>query len=250
MWQKFNIAFTGDYLQYGQLFTELQEYLIGRVFLLVMTIIPCVFLLHYMIIGPKRFSHDGPQLYFFGLFSRIIHWIAAASFSFLVLTGLMVIFAKPLGGGALVIGGRVVHIAAGIVFTLSAIPMFLMWLKDMLPALHDIKWFFIMGGYLSKEKKPVPAGKFNGGQKIWFWLATIGGFALAYSGYVLWSFQGDVDTLRIMAVVHNFLAIILVAMFLIHLYMSMFAIAGSLASMITGYKSQEEVDILHSRYSQ
>ena len=248
MWQTFNNAFTGEYVQYGQLFTQLQEVLFGRIFLLVMTIIPCVFLLHYMVIGPKRFAHDGPQVFFFGLVSRIVHWIAAASFSFLVLTGLMVIFAKPLGGGALVIGSRLVHIASGIIFTISAIPMFFIWLKDMFPTLYDIKWFFIMGGYLSKEKVPVPAGKFNGGQKIWFWLATLGGFVLAYSGYVLWSLQGPLDTVRLMAIIHNFLAAVLVAMFLTHMYMSIFAIAGSLTSMITGYKPKEEVAILHSRY--
>jgi len=90
MWQTFNNAITGEYLQYGQLFSQLQEVLFGRLFLLVMTIVPCVFLLHYMVVGPKRFDHDGPQIFFFGLFARIIHWIAAISFSFLVLTGLMV----------------------------------------------------------------------------------------------------------------------------------------------------------------
>jgi len=248
MWQKLNTAFTGEYIQYGQLFTQLQEVLFGRIFLLVMTIIPCIFLLHYMVIGPKRFAHDGPQVYFFSLLSRIIHGIAAASFSFLVITGLMVIFSKPLGGGTLVMGGRVVHIASGILFTLSAIPMFLIWAKDMLPALYDIKWLFIMGGYLSKEKMPVPAGKFNAGQKMWFWLATLGGFVLAYSGYVLWALQGPVDTIRLMAIIHNLLAAALVSMFLTHLYMSIFAIAGSLKSMATGYKPKEEVAILHSRY--
>ena|GEM_PF-7050420 len=55
----------------------------------------------------------------------------------------------------------------------SVIPMFLLWVKEMLPRPYDIKWFFIMGGYLSKEKLPIPAGKFNGGQKMWFWLVTV-----------------------------------------------------------------------------
>ncbi len=248
MWLKFNNAFTGEWLQYGQLFTNLQQSLFGRLFLLIMTIVPCAFLLHYMVIGPKRFSHDGPQVYFFDLFSRIIHWIAAVTFSFLVLTGLMVIFAKQLGGGTLIMGGRSVHIASGLLFTIAAIPMFIIWLKDMLPRPYDIKWMFIMGGYLSKEKLPVPAGKFNAGQKMWFWLATLGGFVLAYSGYILWSFQGAPDTLRLIAIIHNLLAAALTAMFLTHLYMSLFAIAGSLGSMISGYKPQEEVAILHSRF--
>jgi len=83
---------------------------------------------------------------------------------------------------------------------------------------------------------------------MWFWLATLGGFILAYSGYILWALQGPIDTIRYMAILHNLLAAALVAMFLTHLYMSIFAIAGSLTSMVTGYKPKEEVAILHSRY--
>ena len=83
---------------------------------------------------------------------------------------------------------------------------------------------------------------------MWFWLITLGGFVMAYTGYFLWGFQGSVDNLRLMAIIHNFLGAALTALFLVHLYMSLFAIAGSLGSMISGYKPQEEIDILHSRY--
>lgn len=126
--------------------------------------------------------------------------------------------------------------------------MFFMWLREMLPALYDIKWMFIMGGYLSKEKKPVPAGKFNAGQKMWFWLATVGGFVMAFSGYFLWNFQAPVDSLRLLAIIHNFLAAALTALFMVHLYMSLFAINGSLQSMISGYKPKDEVDVMHGKY--
>jgi len=52
-----------------------------------------------------------------------------------------------------------------------------------------------------------------------------------------------------MAMIHNFLGAALVALFLVHLYMSLFAISGSITSMLTGYKPREEVEILHSRYN-
>lgn len=245
---QFNEIFTGDWQQYGKLFTSLQANLFSRIFLLVVTLVPVIFFFHYLAIGPKKFNHSGPQIYYFNLFARIIHWLAAISFSLLVITGLLVILGKMLGGGAVIRNGRSVHILSAIIFTISAIPMFLMWLKDMLPALCDIKWLFIIGGYLSKKKTPVPAAKFNAGQKMWFWLATLGGFVMAYTGYFLWSFQGSVDNLRLMVIIHNFLGAALTALFLVHLYMSLFAIAGSLGSMISGYKPQDEIDILHSRY--
>jgi len=241
-------AFTGDWQKYGQLFTMLQAGLFNRIFLFIATLIPALFLIHYLIIGPKKFDHKGPMVYYFSIFTRIIHWLAAASFSLLVVTGFLVIFGKFIGGGTLIMTGRSVHIVSAIVFIASVIPMFLIWLKDMLPAFYDIMWFFILGGYLSKKKKPVPAGKFNAGQKMWFWLATGGGGVMAYSGYYLWSFQGNVDLLRQMAIIHNFLAAAMTALFIVHVYMSLFAISGAVKSMISGYKPQEEVEILHSRY--
>ena len=239
---------TGDWQQFGQLFTQLQGDLFWKVFLGVITVVPAVFLLHFMIVGAKSFSHDGPQILFFNAFTRLIHWIGAIAFSLLVITGLLIIFGGIFGGGAPIRFARTVHLVAAIVFAFDAVLMFLIWVKDMFPALCDIHWIFILGGYLSKEKKPVPAGKYNAGQKAWFWLATVGGLAMAYTGYVIWGMQGDLDTVRLYAIIHNILGMVLISLFLTHLYMSLFAIKGSLNSMITGYKPKEEVDILHSRY--
>jgi formate dehydrogenase subunit gamma len=245
----FNALFTGDWQQYGQRFTQLQAGLFSRIFLAVLTIVPAIFLLHYIIIGAKKFSHKGTPVYFFSIFTRLVHWLTALSFSLLVATGLMVVFAKLLGGGSLVMTGRSVHLIAAITFSVSAVFMFLIWIKDMLPMPYDILWALTMGGYLSKKIKPVQAGKFNAGQKVWFWLATVGGGAMAYTGWFLFSFNAPTDQLRIMAVIHNLLAAGMITFFLVHLYMSLFAIKGSLASMITGYKPQQEVAILHSRYT-
>ncbi len=247
-WFELNTVYTGDWQQYGQLFTNFQAALFSRIFLFVLTLVPAVFLIHYILIGAKRFDHGGTQVLFFPAIIRLIHGIAAIFFSLLVITGLMVIFGKLFGGGSPLMLARNVHLVSALIFSITAIFMFLIWLKDMLPMPHDILWLFIMGGYLSKKKKPVPAGKFNAGQKMWFWMATVGGGVMAYTGWYLYTFQATTDLLRIFAIIHNFLGAALVALFLTHLYMSLFAISGSLRSMITGYKPQEEVEILHSRY--
>lgn len=239
---------TGDWQQFGQLFTQLQSDLFWKVFLGVITVIPAIYLLHFLIIGAKSFSHDGPEVLFFNAFTRFIHWIGAISFSLLVITGLLIIFGSFFGGGSPIRIARYIHIVCAMVFAVDAVFMFLVWIKDMFPAFHDIHWMFILGGYLSKKKKPVPAGKFNAGQKAWFWLATAGGAVMAYTGYIIWGMQGDLDTVRLYAIIHNVLGMVLLSLFLTHLYMSLFAIKGSLHSMISGYKPKEEVDILHSRY--
>jgi len=40
----------------------------------------------------------------------------------------------------------------------------------------------------------------------------------------------------------------LLAMFIVHIYMSVFSIKGSLKSMVYGYKDAEEVKVLHSAH--
>jgi formate dehydrogenase subunit gamma len=239
---------TGDWQKLGQPFTQLQSELFWKIFLGVITVIPGVFLLHFLIVGAKSFAHDGPQILFFNFFTRIVHWIGAISFALLVITGLLIIFGAIFGGGGPIRLARHIHIINAMVFAVIAVFMFLIWVKDMFPTFYDIKWIFILGGYLSKKKKPVPAGKFNAGQKGWFWLATVGGGIMAYTGYIIWGMNGDLDTVRLYTIVHNVLGMVLISLFLTHLYMSLFAIKGSLHSMISGYKPKEEVDILHSRY--
>lgn len=247
-YKKITAALSGEWQEYGQPFTDWQYNFFHDAYVWIVILIPIVFLLHYLVIGAKQFSHDGPRVYIFNQFCRLIHWIAAVSFTLLVVTGLLIIFSKVFGGGQFIRAARSVHIISAIVSAIAAIPMFLIWVKDMFPASYDISWIFIMGGYLSKEKKPVPAGKFNPGQKTWFWLATVGTLVMAYTGYILYAFQGATDQIRLMAVIHNVLGALLVAFFLTHLYMAVFAIKGALASMIDGYKPKEELEILHSRY--
>ncbi len=241
-------SITGNWQNYGELFTTLQSQWFWKIFLVILTAVPAVFLLHYIIVGAKHFDHDGEQILFFSFFARVIHFIAAVSFSLLVITGLMIIFGNYLGGGALIRMARYTHLISAIVFVIPGVVMFFMWLRDMLPQMHDIAWMFIVGGYLSKKKKPVPAGKFNAGQKMYFWFATFGGGVMAYTGYVIWGMGANIETVRLYVIIHNVLGMGILAFYLTHVYMSVFAIAGSLESMKTGYKPKEEVDILHSRY--
>jgi len=72
---------TGDWQGYGQLFTKLQGEWFRKIFLVLVTAIPAVFLLHFLIIGAKHFDHDGEQIPFFSLFNRVVHFFAAISFS-------------------------------------------------------------------------------------------------------------------------------------------------------------------------
>ncbi|CRF41179.1 formate dehydrogenase subunit gamma [Helicobacter ailurogastricus] len=246
----------------GQIWTLWQGHYFLWLFLAVVLGVAFAFLLHYLVIGPKQFAHSGQKIPFFSLFNRIIHWIAGVSFTLLVPTGLIMIFGDFFGGGAFVRFCRITHSVGCVVFMVAILPMLFMWFKDMILSLADFKWLIIMGGYLSKEKKPVPAYKFNAGQKTWFWIATLGGFVMIASGGILYFNTADlsqiadffglyqISLLRLSALVHNFFGLVLVGFFIVHLYMSLFAIKGSLHSMIDGNKELEEVKVLHSLYLQ
>lgn len=243
------VTITGNWQGYGELFTTLQGQYFWKIFLAIIIGVPTVFLLHYLIVGPMHFDHDGEKILFFPLLIRLVHLFAAASFVLLVITGLMVVLGSYLGGGTLIRTARSIHLISAMVFVLPGIMMFVIWVKDMLPKFHDVLWFLMFGGYLSKEKKPVPAGKFNAGQKTYFWLVTVGGGVMAYTGYIIWGMGAALDTVRLYTIVHNVMGMAIVAFVITHVYMSVFAISGALNSMKTGYKPKEEVDILHSRYT-
>lgn len=238
---------TGDWQQFGEIFTLVQgqEYFMWG-FILIITAIPLVFAGHLLIVGAKHFDHGGNQILFFPLLARIIHFIGALSFSLLVISGLLIVCGQFFGGGTFIRLARYVHIIGAILALPAVLGMLVIWFKDMLPALCDIKWCFILGGYLSKKIQPVPAEKFNAGQKMWYWCAIPGGLIMLATGYIIWGFGADLDIIRISTMVHNVMGMILVAFFLTHCYMSIFAIAGSLESMKTGYKPEHEVHMLHS----
>jgi len=82
-----------------------------------------------------------------------------------------------------------------------------------LPALHDFKWFAKAGGLISGEH--VPSGRFNAGEKVWFWIgALVLGIIVSASGLVL-NFP-NFDQVRAVMIeanlVHAIAAIVFMAM--------------------------------------
>ena len=247
-------------LKLGPLFTMLQHEYFVKIFLAILVLVPAAFLTHYKIIGPKVFPHDGKKIQAFSLYNRIVHQVAAVSFIVIVPTGFVIVFGDFFGGGMFVRACKHLHGIFTVPFAIVVIPMFLMWLKEAIFNFDDVKWMMIVGGYLSKEKKPIPAGKFNAGQKMWYWIATLGGMVMVITGAAMFfldfnidmvkSMTGlsQIDFLRVMAIVHNVVGFLVVALFITHVYMSMFAIKGAVHSILDGHMEEEEVRILHSSW--
>ncbi|AQW81479.1 formate dehydrogenase subunit gamma [Campylobacter pinnipediorum] len=248
---------------FGELFTFLQgnEYFAYGVVIAVLGVL-IGFTLHFLVVGPKHFSHDGKKVYAFNIIERVMHGIAAVSWIVLVPTGIIMMWGSAFGGGTFVRLMKNSHGIATLFFAFSVIPLFLYWTKRMLPAIYDIKWMMIVGGYLSKKKACVPAGKFNAGQKAWYWIAIPGGMVMIATGAAMyfldfkqpsvatWLGLSQIELLRLSAIIHNVLGVVCAVFFLVHIYMAAIAIHGAIWSMITGYKEEEEVYVLHHYWYQ
>ena len=225
-------------------------------------IVVFVFILHYLLVGPRHYHHDGQKIYSFDLFIRIIHAMAAISWVVLVPTGAIMMWGESFGGGAFVRFCKNAHGVATILFAISVIPMGLYWGKRMLPALYDLKWMMMLGGYLNKKHQAIPAGKFNAGQKAWFFIAVPGGLVMIATGAAMYFMDfndgavasafglSQIELLRASAIIHNVLGIACAVFLLVHLYMAAVAVAGAIHSMITGYQEEEEVYTLHHYWYQ
>lgn len=136
----------------GPLFTLLQNEYFAPIFLGILIGVPGVFFLHYLIVGPKVFPHDGKKIKVFSIFNRIIHQMAAISFIVIIPTGFIMVFGSFFGGGDFVRISKDLHGIFTILFAIAVIPMFFMWVKHALFTFIDLKWMMILGGYLSKRK--------------------------------------------------------------------------------------------------
>lgn len=128
----------------------------------------------------------------FNALERFTHWLTASSFIVLALTGLNVLYGKlflpALIGkqafAALSLWGKMAHNYIAWAFIIGIIMMFVLWVRDNIPGLTDIKWL-AKGGGLFSDGVHLPAKRFNAGQKIIFWAVVLGGGSLSMSGLAL-----------------------------------------------------------------
>jgi formate dehydrogenase subunit gamma len=182
----------------------------------------------------------------FGLVERTAHWMVASSFIVLALSGLNLTFGRylllPLLGPesftAVAIWGKYAHNFLSFPFTLGIVLMLLMWVRDNIPNGRDIAWFKAGGGLVGHGHPP--ADRFNGGQKMVFWITTLGGAAVAVSGYVLiFPFVAtDIAQMQLAHIVHGVVSVLMIAAMLAHIYIGSVGMEGAFDAMGTG-----EVDL-------
>jgi formate dehydrogenase subunit gamma len=198
----------------------------------------------YLVRGriPIEGGLSGQTILRFGSFSRFTHWMTSMSFLLLGLSGLNLVFGKSMllpiiGPGAfsgLTQAGKFVHNYVSFAFALGIILMFVIWVKDNLPAVRDLRWLAEFGGMFGFGHPP--ADRFNAGQKLMFWSTIFGGAALSVSGYVM-MFRPEsvaIAGFQFATLVHGVTGLILVAIIAAHIYIGSVGMEGAFDAMGRG----------------
>ena len=187
----------------------------------------------------------------FSSFERFMHWLAAVSWCVLAVSGLNMVAGRfvllPLLGNdnfsALSRLLKPAHNFVAFPFMLGVLLMFLVWLRANIPSRVDLNWFKAGGGFLDGSHPP--AGKFNGGQKMVFWVVVLAGAAMSATGLAL-MFPFSVTNIfgmQIIQVIHGAIALLMIAMMLSHIYIGSVGMEGALDAMGSG-----EVDLTWAKH--
>ena len=195
---------------------------------------------------PLHGTPTGRQIERFTPFERAAHWSNAIAFVTLAISGLVMAFGKfilqPVIGdtlfGWLTYALKNAHNFAGPLFAVSLVVVFFTFVKDNLPAKGDLVWLLKGGGILSG--KEVPSHRFNAGEKVVFWggVFLLGAVVVA-SGFVLDKIVPGMvyerGTMQVAHMVHAVATVLMMAMFLGHIYIGTIGMEGAYDAMRTGY---------------
>ena len=200
--------------------------------------------LFYLVRGKMKLpgGRSGQRVPRFTLNQRTAHWFAAGLFWLLGITGLILLYGRfvliPLlgadGFSVTAAACKEMHNLFGPLFILAVLALLVLFVKGNFFKLADLKWFARGGGMFGGH---VSAGRFNAGEKTWFWLVMIFGTALCVSGMILEFaiFGQGRDVMALSHVVHGISALLLIAVSFGHIYLGTAGVEGTLEGMTTGF---------------
>lgn len=191
-------------------------------------------------------AETGKVIERFTYFERAAHWANAIAFCTLAISGIVMAFGRfflqPVIGstlfGWLTYALKNAHNFMGPLFAVSLVIVFCTFLRDNMPAKEDITWLLKGGGLFGG--KEVPSHRFNAGEKVIFWAGVFGlGLIVVGSGLVLDKLIPGLlyvrETMQISHMVHATAALLMMAMFMGHIYLGTIGMKGAYKAMKTGY---------------
>jgi formate dehydrogenase subunit gamma len=186
------------------------------------------------------------------LADRILHWGVALTFIYLMLSGFALGYPRMawlydvLGGGQTV---RFLHPWVGVAFTAGIVIMLFKWVRDMLFDDVDREWRRRLRVYVKEGHVDLDIGKYNAGQKGYYWFAVVTGVLLLITGLPLWLpatlSSGWNQVARLL---HHALFLLTIGGFIIHVYMSTTMFPGTFGSMTSGRVERRWAAFHHPRW--
>jgi formate dehydrogenase subunit gamma len=213
----------------------------GWLVVLVMAIIAAI----YFTLGPIKLhtKPTGRMIERFTLAERWTHWIVAISFCVLGVSGLIIIFGKhvllPIIGYTLFAWltslAKNLHNFVAPLFMAGLLVFIVMYAKDNLPEKGDLGW--LAKGWKIFKGEHMPSGRFNAGEKAWFWGGVVVlSLVICASGLVLLfpNFDQVRATMQQASVIHAVAALLVIAAGLGHIYMGTIGMEGAYRNMRDG----------------
>jgi formate dehydrogenase subunit gamma len=204
--------------------------------------------LAYLVVGQIRIAEgrSGKKILRFRAFERFAHWLTAVSFVVLALTGLNITFGKVLllpviGPDAFTLVSRAakyVHDFTGFSFAIGLVLIVVIFFRDNLFEKIDLDWIKQGGGFI--KNKHAPAGRFNFGEKLVYWLSMAIGAAVSISGFLMLFpfYRFGIAGMQLAQIVHTVMAVLFIALISAHIYIGTIGMEGAFEAMGTG-----EVDL-------
>ena len=203
----------------------------------------------YFTLGPIK-THEpdtGRKLLRFTLIERWAHWIMGISFVVLGITGLIILFGKhvllPVIGYTLFAWltalAKNLHNFVAPLFLVSLPVFILIFIKDNLPEKGDLKW--LLNAYKMFLGQHMPSGKYNAGEKSWFWLGVVFlSTILCITGVILLfpNFEQLRVTMQQAHVVHAIAGVLVICVSFGHIYLGTVGVEGAYRNMRDGYTDE------------
>ena len=214
---------------------------------LLLIVLGAIALFHFTV-GPLKVKEEltGRKIERFSYFERAAHWANVAAFLALAVSGLVMAFGKffilPVIGttlfGWLSYVLKNVHNFAGPLFAVSLLVVIVTFMRDNLPAKGDLNWLLRGGGLFSGHE--IDSARYNAGEKVVFWggvfflglIVVVSGLAL---NKLLPGLSYDRSTMQIAHMVHSVSNLLMLVMFMGHIYLGTLGTKGALEGMRTGY---------------
>ena len=213
---------------------------------LLVVLVAAAILGFYAVFGSVK-VHGKPSGRLIQRFTRldqVVHWSVAISFCILGLGGLIMLFGKhvllPVIGYTLFAWltalSKNLHNFVAPIFIVSVAAMIVLYARHNLPKAYDIKFLLNAFAVMAKGKH-VPSGKFNGGEKIWFWGGVVVlSIVVTWSGLILLfpNFDQTRATMQDAWIWHAIAALLYISISFGHMYLGTIGLEGAYQAMRTG----------------